>query len=206
MRIKGRFQMSLEYAILGFLSNEELSGYDIKTRCVDEHVAHFWTADQAQIYRTLERLEKLRRVRSRSQRQKGKPDRKVFSITQLGREALDEWLATPHVIPPYRDPFLIQVYFGSGLPDGLLLGVLENARATRQARLEDLRARVARHSRSGQSASDRSAMLARLTLDAALAEERAAIDWLDDSIDTLATLADAEPQTRLFRSEGVNAT
>lgn len=46
-------------------------------------------------------------------------------------------------------------------------------------------------------------MLARLTLDAALAEERAAIDWLDDSIDTLGTLADAQPQTRLFRSSEV---
>lgn len=198
--------MSLEYAILGFLSGEELSGYDIKTRCVDERVAHFWTADQAQIYRTLERLEKVRRVRARSQRQKGKPDRKVYSITRLGREALDEWLATPHEIPPYRDPFLIQVYFGSELPDEPLLGVLENARATRQARLEDLRARVARHSRPGHASHDRSAMLARLTLDAALAEERAAIDWLDDSIDTLGSLADTDPQTRLFRSGEVKAT
>lgn len=192
--------MALEYAILGFLVSDDLSGYDIKTRCVDGQVAHFWTADQAQIYRTLERLERNRWVYSRVQRQRGKPDRKVYSITQVGREALDAWLATPHAVPPYRDPFLIQVYFGASLPDAPLLGILERARSDRQARLGELRSRAAEHARLTRSSTERAAIMARLTLDAALAEERAVIDWLDDSIETLSALSDEEPQARLFRT------
>ncbi len=48
--------MSLMHAILGFLSYKPRTGYDLKTACFDESVAHFWPADQAQIYRTLDKL------------------------------------------------------------------------------------------------------------------------------------------------------
>ena len=47
--------MSLGHAILGFLNREPMTGYDLKTRCFDDDAAHFWTADQAQVYRTLDR-------------------------------------------------------------------------------------------------------------------------------------------------------
>ena len=48
--------MSLRFAILGFLSVRPFSGYDLK-RAFDQSVRHFWTADQAAIYRTLGELE-----------------------------------------------------------------------------------------------------------------------------------------------------
>ena len=41
--------------ILGFLSGEEMSGYDIKTR-VDESTRFFWAASYGQIYPELKRL------------------------------------------------------------------------------------------------------------------------------------------------------
>jgi DNA-binding PadR family transcriptional regulator len=47
--------MSLKHAILGFLSIRPLSGYDLK-KAIDGTVGHFWTADQAQIYRMLASL------------------------------------------------------------------------------------------------------------------------------------------------------
>ncbi|MCE1255059.1 MAG: PadR family transcriptional regulator, partial [Anaerolineae bacterium] len=47
--------MSLEYAILGFLQYQPLSGYDLK-KIFDQTVSHFWPATQSQIYRTLDRL------------------------------------------------------------------------------------------------------------------------------------------------------
>jgi len=194
--------VSLDHAILGFLADGDLSGYDIKTRCVDKDASHFWTADQAQVYRTLERLEKARHVTSREKRQSGRPNRKVYSITQAGRGRLDEWLATTHTLPPYRDPFLIQVYFGSELPDEALAEVLERARDQRQSRLKILRERATSHAMAVGSAADRPALLHRMTLDAAMATERAAIDWLDDSLDTLRSLAtDTGPQRRLFRED-----
>lgn len=194
--------MSLDHAILGFLAEGDLSGYDIKTRCVDKDASHFWTADQAQVYRTLDRLESGRLVSSREKRQSGRPNRKVYSITQAGRERLDEWLATSHTLPPYRDPFLIQVYFGSELSDDALTDVLERAREQRQSRLSLLRERATAHALAVGAAADRPALLHRMTLDAAMATERAAIDWLDDSLETLRALStDTAPQRRLFRED-----
>lgn len=191
--------MSLDHAILGFLSEEALSGYDIKTRCLDERTSHFWTADQAQVYRTLDRLERSRLVTARRERQTGKPDRKVYSITRAGRDALGEWLATPHPVPSYRDPFLIQLYFGAELQPEQLIAVLETTRGLRQERLAALRERTSRHARESGMAADLETHLHRMTLDAAMAQERFAIDWLDDSIEMLEALAhDDSPQRTLF--------
>ena len=47
--------MSLEFAILGFLSYHPSTGYDLK-KMFDVSIRHFWPADQSQIYRTLARL------------------------------------------------------------------------------------------------------------------------------------------------------
>ena len=44
--------MSLKHAVLGFLSIAPMTGYDLRKH-MEESVAHFWPADQAQIYRTL---------------------------------------------------------------------------------------------------------------------------------------------------------
>ena len=49
--------MSLGHAILGFLSRRPMTGYELKTRCFDQVASHFWTADQAQIYRTLDAID-----------------------------------------------------------------------------------------------------------------------------------------------------
>ena len=83
--------MSLDAAILGFLGERPRSGYDLKTRCFDGAAKDFWTADQAQIYRTLERLQGSKLVTATRKRQAGKPDRKVYSITELGRRTLTAW-------------------------------------------------------------------------------------------------------------------
>ena len=48
--------MKLRHAILGLLSYEPQSGYDL-SRAFASSVVNFWYADQSQIYRTLDRLE-----------------------------------------------------------------------------------------------------------------------------------------------------
>ncbi len=193
--------MSLDYAILGFLSEGDHSGYDLKTRCFDDEASHFWTADQAQIYRTLDRLERGRLVSARRVRQTGRPDRKVYTLTRSGREALDEWLTSPHHTPPHRDSFLIRLRFGSEVPAEALIAILETERLSRQERLGDLRVRYAEYAHPRTA--DRRAEFARMTVEAALANERATIDWLDDCIETLRSEQAASetgmlPQRQLF--------
>ena len=75
--------MSLDAAILGFLREHPRSGYDLKTRCFDDATKDFWTADQAQIYRTLERLQGAKLLTATRKRQAGKPDPCAGSETGL---------------------------------------------------------------------------------------------------------------------------
>jgi DNA-binding PadR family transcriptional regulator len=179
--------MALEHAILGFLSSGPMTGYDLKTRCFDDKTGHFWTADQAQVYRTLERLERDGLTRSKLVPQRGKPDRRLYAITARGRSALGEWLRHPAELAPSRDPFLLHLFFSSALPDDAVLDLLRQARAGHQLRLDHLRADVARDVDAWVASTGRTreGEVRRMALGAGLAVTRATIDWLDDCIETV---------------------
>lgn len=172
--------MSLDHAILGFLDGEPMTGYDLKTRCFDHVAAPFWTADQAQVYRTLERLQRSGFVTSKLHPQPGRPDRKVFAITAGGQRALREWLETPHPLPPLRDPFLLQLFFSGVLPDDAVLALLRTARDGHQQRLERLRREAPSPRTSG-----RDGALRDMAVRGSISQVRAAIDWIDDCIDRM---------------------
>jgi PadR family transcriptional regulator AphA len=177
--------MALEHAILGFLSRGSMTGYDLKTRCFDDAAGHLWTADQAQVYRTLDRLAEQALVRSRLVPQRGKPDRRVYSITPAGRTTYQRWLASPVLPPPMRDPFLLHLFFAPDLPDADVLGLLENARVEYQRRLEHLRgpARSDLDAWGVRTGRARDTELRLMTLAASTSATRSAIDWIDDSIE-----------------------
>jgi PadR family transcriptional regulator, regulatory protein AphA len=180
----GERGMSLEAAIMGFLAAEPRSGYDLKTRCFDRQAAAFWTADQAQIYRTLDRLQSTRLVTCTRKRQVGRPDRKVYRLTEAGARSFECWIAAPSPLTPPRDPFLLQVFFSAALTDDEIVESLSRERGAHQARLEDLRLEV------GSLAEDatlpqRTRLLREAAFDGAIARERASIDWLDDTIDAI---------------------
>jgi len=176
--------VSLELAILGFLAERPRSGYDLKTRCFAGPIASFWTADQAQIYRTLERLRTAKFVSATRRRQASRPDRRIFEITHAGREHLAEHLAAPQQLPPLRDPFLVQLFFAARLGDDDLLGVLQARRDEHQQKLEGLRTHSGELSRQ-QDLTPREAVLKQTSLDGAMAQQRATIDWLDECIEAV---------------------
>lgn len=179
--------MTLENAILGFLDREPMTGYDLKTRCFDDAVGHVWTADQAQVYRTLERLLERGLVRSKLVPQRGKPDRRVFSITQRGRRALSAWLHEGLEPGPVRDPLLLRLALAETLSDDELLVLLNQARQGYQARLDALRAEASSPPPPLAAPDLRGADLFRMTLSAAMSATRTAIDWIDDCTDRIAS-------------------
>ena len=194
--------MSLDAAILGFLSERPRSGYDLKTRCFDGAARDFWTADQAQIYRTLERLQAARLVSAARKRQSGKPDRKVYSLTDLGRQTLSMWLGTLVPLSPPRDAFLLQLCFAAETADSDLVSHLRARRALHQARLDGLRA-DALSAAQDPTVSARQASLRDAAFSGAIATERASIDWLDDCIEgleagTLPPADESDAQRPLF--------
>ncbi|MCU0634977.1 MAG: PadR family transcriptional regulator, partial [Gemmatimonadaceae bacterium] len=80
-----------------------MSGYDLK-RAFDTSVRHFWTADQAAIYRALADLEESGLVEHERIAQTARPDRKEFVTTSAGRAEFERWLAAPTPPVVRREP------------------------------------------------------------------------------------------------------
>ena len=100
---------TLGYAILGLLSREDLSGYDLKQRMAGR-VGYFWSAKHSQIYPELARLEDGGYVKHSVVEQRERPDKKVYEITAYGLDALKEWVIQPPVPRPTRDELTLKTY------------------------------------------------------------------------------------------------
>lgn len=101
--------MSLEYAILGWLSTGPGSGYDL-IRTMDQR--WFWTAPHSQIYPRLKEMESRGLITSASRRVRGRTDKRIYTITQAGRDAVRAWSSEPTVYPPNRDSERLKLIFG----------------------------------------------------------------------------------------------
>ena len=86
--------MSVPHAVLGLLRQEPRHGYDLK-RLVDRYFAPEHPVAFAQIYATLDRLEKRGRVRVAGVERAEGPDRRRYAITEAGVEELERWLTEP---------------------------------------------------------------------------------------------------------------
>lgn len=116
--------MSLEHAILGFLNYRPFSGYDLK-KIFDTSVRHFWPADQSQIYRTLNRLTQKGWAEMEVKAQENRPDRKEYSITAAGQEALRQWLVIPLSFGDNRSAPLVQVFFAGQLSNDEIIAMYQ---------------------------------------------------------------------------------
>lgn len=176
--------MSLAHAILGLLRTGPMTGYDLKTRCFDASIGHFWPADQAQIYRTLDRLAEQGFVESRLEIQDGRPNRKEYRLTEAGETELTRWLGESQQLSAYRDSFLVQLYFAHTLPPGQLDALL-----VEQARLHEERLAVYRAvplPTLDELKGQRDHLAQRLTLELGLALEQAQLDWIARAREVLA--------------------
>lgn len=111
--------VELRQAILGLLSLRPSTGYDLG-RAFAGSVAHFWYADQSQIYRTIDRLSADGAIDTERIPQDHKPDRKVHTLTDAGREEFMAWLESPLEPERHKEPFLARLFFAEPLgPDGV---------------------------------------------------------------------------------------
>src|SRR6202795_1697292 len=104
-----------EFAVLGMLGWGPASGYDLKKR-IESSVAHFWSESYGQIYPILARLASEGLAERRLERQKGKPDRYVYSITVAGQERLRAVVREPAPGEGFRSGVLLTLFLRGGPP------------------------------------------------------------------------------------------
>ena len=102
-------------ALLGLLSLEPMSGYDIR-QMISRSIGYFWSESYGQIYPGLKRLATDGLVEKKTERRKGSPDRHVYSLTAAGREQLRSWLKLPAAREVPRDELLLKLFFGAHAP------------------------------------------------------------------------------------------
>lgn len=174
--------MSLSHAILGFLNYAPMSGYDLK-KAFDASIRHFWPADQAQIYRTLKELMQQGWVTVEVVPQAERPNRKVYHITEAGREELRRWQRSPADPENPRVPLLVKVFFAGGLSDEEAIALLESYADAMRDRLEAY-ARIPQQSGHYAEAirAPREVLFWALTLDYGIRLTRAGLEWAEEAI------------------------
>lgn len=96
---------TLSYGLLGILANESLSGYDLMLK-----MNLFWHTRHSQIYPLLAKLEDEGFVEFILVKQSGKPDKKIYTPTEIGIEVVKEWLKTNTDGPVNKDEMLLKTY------------------------------------------------------------------------------------------------
>jgi PadR family transcriptional regulator, regulatory protein AphA len=131
--------MSLDKAILGWLSTGPGSGYDL-VKQLDLGLSWFWSAAHSQIYPRLKALEAQGLITSETVTVGTKLEKLVYSITDAGRNAVQEWASQPPTYPPNRDDERLRLIFGDQGRTEDIRRHFETHLAHYEARLKELRA------------------------------------------------------------------
>lgn len=99
--------MNVRTLILAILNTQEATGYEIKKLSTEGVYSYFVDVSYGSIYPTLSKLEAEGVVTVRIETQVGKPDRKVYEITDEGRNEFVASLATPPAADKFKSEFLL---------------------------------------------------------------------------------------------------
>ena len=100
--------MNVRTLILAILRAKEASGYEIKKMSSEGPFSYFIDISFGSIYPTLARLEQEGLVDCRVEHHPGKPDAKIYSITEKGCAELVQGLRHPPQKDIYKSEFLLQ--------------------------------------------------------------------------------------------------
>lgn len=104
-------EKKIDCAILGLLSHESLTGYEIKKR-MNTTLKFFWGASYGSIYPTLSALVNDGMVTKYETKENGR-DKIIYTITEAGSEHLRKWLHLPVEKDELRYETLLKLFFGN---------------------------------------------------------------------------------------------
>jgi DNA-binding PadR family transcriptional regulator len=180
--------VALPHAILVSLCEQCGSGYELAHR-FHRSIGYFWSATHQQIYRTLRVMEDDGWVRATPVVQQGRPDKKVYAVSDAGRAELARWIAEPlgqgrsgggsSVVDARLRDLAVKVR-AAGYGDAAAVGAQVVAlRAERAARLDVYRNLEKRQFPDPGSLAG-ATLHQYLVLRGGIRAEESAIDWLDE--------------------------
>lgn len=161
-----------------------MTGYDLKKR-IDSSTQFFWHAELSQIYPTLKQLEKSGLVSAEIIPQEGKPDKKVYAITEAGRKVLISWLSEPlDETPAVKSPMLLKMFFMESLEKTQVQAQISCQLEAQRARLTRLkyetRQKIEESTRSNEGATQN--VLWELLWQYGELQTKTSIEWLENAL------------------------
>ncbi len=95
----------LSYGLLSLLSTEPMTGYDLTIK-----INKFWRSTHSAIYPLLSELEAEGCIELTLVEQMGKPDKKIYNLTDKGRELLRAWFISETSEEVVRDEMTLKLY------------------------------------------------------------------------------------------------
>ncbi|WP_405655915.1 PadR family transcriptional regulator [Streptomyces sp. RK9] len=129
--------MALRHAVLAALLDGEFSGYQL-AKGFDIGVANFWHALPQQLYAELSRLESDGLVAGREVVQDGRPNKRMFRVTDAGVAELERFAAAPAKPSFIRDDLLVKVQAVDGVDAAPVIAQLRERAAVAEAKAEVL--------------------------------------------------------------------
>lgn len=103
------------FIILGLLSHEPMTGYEIKSR-IDRELSFFWSAGYGSIYPALTALQK-NGFAAASKATANNREKIIYTITEKGEKHLCEWLKCPTKRDELKYETLVKLFFSSEIGD-----------------------------------------------------------------------------------------
>jgi DNA-binding PadR family transcriptional regulator len=129
--------MNFKSVLLGFLTLEDLSGYELKAM-MDRSVGFFFGATYGSIYPALRELEAHGMVEKTTIVQSRRPNKNVYKLTPAGYDYFRAQLDVPPAQENFRSEFMIKLFFGRHQRPEKLLEWITQERDFRQAQLRKL--------------------------------------------------------------------
>lgn len=116
----------LDFVILGMLATRRLSGYDLRRGMQGPLRFIGYGVQLPQIYRRLGRLAEEGLVEFEVDPRDGRPDAKVYTLTEAGRQQLLSWARSPHqpAARPMDPDFILRFVFGGQIDRQIAIDVV----------------------------------------------------------------------------------
>ncbi|RSM60051.1 PadR family transcriptional regulator [Kibdelosporangium aridum] len=129
--------MALRHALLAALLDRELSGYQL-SKLFDLGASSFWHASSQQLYAELGKLEADGLLTGHEVVQQGRPNKRVFALTDAGRDELSRFTGAPTKPTSIRDDLMVKAYAEQAADAETLIKQLADRAAQSRAKAEFL--------------------------------------------------------------------
>ena len=171
---------TLKYAILGLLNRKSMTGYDLSKE-FETTLFEFWNAKHSQIYPELKSLSEKGLVQYEVEITGNVLEKKVYSITEKGREDFYKWEESLNPLKPVpKDEFRLQLFFSGALSPEKRMALLTDQLKQHEEKLAHLKGNMGKF--SSIPPEDENDFADYLVLHGAVLREETNCKWLKDCI------------------------